>query len=73
MGQSNKCEPGATVCVYCMKDCKTPSLLVRHITVHTKEKHYVCECGRGYTRQDRFRKHINGCADFQQSEHNISN
>jgi len=53
---------GYAVCKYCLKDCRTPSLLERHITVHTKEKKYVCVCGRGYTRPDRFRKHLEKCA-----------
>ena len=53
---------GNTVCEYCHKDLRTPSLLERHITVHTKEKKYVCMCGRGYTRPDRFRKHMEVCA-----------
>ena len=50
-----------TICEYCHKDFRTPSLLARHITVHTKEKKYVCGCGRGYTRPDRFRKHAENC------------
>ena len=53
---------GNTVCEYCHKDLRTPSLLERHITVHTKEKKYVCMCGRGYTRPDRSRKHMEVCA-----------
>ena len=53
---------GLSVCPYCIKDFKTPSLLQRHITVHTKEKKYVCVCGRGYTRPDRYRKHLETCA-----------
>ena len=58
MGQRGK---GLTVCPYCIKDFKTPSLLQRHITVHTKEKKFVCACGRGYTRHDRYRKHVDLC------------
>ena len=51
----------STVCDYCHKDLRTPSLLARHVTVHTKEKRYMCVCGRGYTRPDRYRKHLELC------------
>ena len=44
-----------------LQEFKTRSLLERHITVHTKEKKYVCGCGRGYTRPDRLRKHAETC------------
>ncbi|XP_054719715.1 zinc finger protein 236-like [Uloborus diversus] len=55
-------------CIYCAKEFKKPSDLVRHIRIHTHEKPYKCDmCFRAFTVKSTLNSHLRthyGSKDF---------
>ncbi|KRT84747.1 zinc finger protein, partial [Oryctes borbonicus] len=57
------------ICVYCSKEFKKPSDLIRHIRIHTREKPYKCKtCNQCFALKSTLLAHLNtheGKRDFQ--------
>ncbi len=51
----------------CDKTCASQKVLSVHMRTHTEEKTYVCSCGKGFTNNCNFKKHIKKMDDS--SEH----
>ncbi|KAK9746584.1 Zinc finger, C2H2 type [Popillia japonica] len=57
------------ICLYCSKEFKKPSDLIRHIRIHTREKPYKCKiCNQCFALKSTLLAHLNtheGKRDFQ--------
>lgn len=50
------------VCLYCPKECRRPSDLIRHIRIHTKEKPFACPlptCTKAFSVKSSLNTHLN--------------
>ena len=58
LGQKRPPPSKKHICTVCSHACKSPSELVRHMRVHTKEKPYECTtCKEAFANPDHVRKH----------------